>query len=145
VSGLGPAIASRSSQSSVDALTSELSSLNTTIASRASQAAADEILTKIDTCSGGGSGDALLALRRAIERALAQGHCLVSYFLPASVGGHLELVRQIVEESITASQAAGIQVQKALKELARGDAEFAAGAYKDAYLSYSRAYNWLMK
>jgi FG-GAP repeat protein len=145
VSGLGPVIASRSSQSSVDGLTSQLSGLDNTIASRASQATADQILTKVDKCSGGGSDDALEALRRAIESALAQDHCLVSYFLPASVGGHLELVRQIVDESITGAQAAGLDVHKAVRELAHGDAAFAAGAYRDAYEWYAKAYNWLMK
>jgi tetratricopeptide (TPR) repeat protein len=63
-----------------------------------------------------------------------------SFLLPRAFGGVLELVRQIVGESIDASMDAGLDVRNAEAELARGDDLFAAGDYRSAYDSFAKAY-----
>ncbi|MEM9291665.1 MAG: hypothetical protein AAGD01_08290 [Acidobacteriota bacterium] len=71
-----------------------------------------------------------------------KGTAAVSLFqLPASVGGYLELVREIVITTIEANQAAGQSVGSAFKSVAEGDLLFDAGAYRDAYLLYRDAYH----
>jgi FG-GAP repeat protein len=137
------AIASRASQSSVDALAGSLTGIDAPVSSRASQATADAILAQVERC--GGPTEDSVALRRAIERALADGRRIVSFYLPAALHGDLDLVRQIVDELIAAARAAGVDVGKALRELVQGDTAFTAGAYRDAYDAYARAYNWLTK
>ena len=169
LAGVGAAIASRSSQASVDSLASQMSLVNGTVesrasqssvdllagslghldvpmSSRASQATVDAILAKVGSCSGGGPPDDKVELRRDIERALAYGQRVVSFFLPTDRGGHLDLVREVVDDSITNANAVGIPITKALRELAFGD--FLAGVkgdYKEAYDAYARAYAALLK
>ncbi len=85
-----------------------------------------------------------LALRTKIEQNLArhgqQVHLLAIFVLPAQFGGHLELAREIVAETITNMMAAGQRVYFAEEQLAKGDEEFAAGNYKKAYDYFGAAY-----
>jgi hypothetical protein len=88
------------------------------------------------------------ALRSAIEAALVEGnrYNVTWYQTPRAAGGHLELVREIVEETINEAVKAGrpdspgSSINEAQDWLARGDALYAAKAYKDAYESYRTAY-----
>ena len=61
--------------------------------------------------------------RLAIERQLAQGTALVSFILPAALGGRIESVRAIVAEALDRSAAAGADVGQARVLLARGPHE----------------------
>lgn len=66
----------------------------------------------------------------------------VSLFqLPASVGGFLELAREIVVSTIEANRSAGLDVGSASEYAAEGDLRFNAGAYRDAYQLYREAYH----
>jgi hypothetical protein len=82
------------------------------------------------------------ALRLDIEANLstAGGKNIASFLLPSAFGGVLELVRQIVGETIEAAMDAGLKIQNAETELRRGDDLFAAGDYPGAYNSFTRAY-----
>ena len=86
----------------------------------------------------------ILALRTKIEQNLArhgqQVHPLAIFVLPAAFGGHLELAREIVAETISDMMAAGQRVYFAEEQLAKGDEEFAAGNYKKAYDYFGAAY-----
>ncbi len=86
----------------------------------------------------------ILALRTKVEQNLArhgqQVHPLAIFVLPAAFGGHLELAREIVAESISNMMAAGQRVYFAEEQLAKGDDELAAGNYKKAYDYFGAAY-----
>ncbi len=81
-------------------------------------------------------------LRLKIEANLAsEGKKNISSFLlPEAFGGALELVREIVSETIEAAIDAGFDVKHAERELTCGDNLFAAGDYAGAYEAYARAY-----
>jgi hypothetical protein len=90
-----------------------------------------------------------LTVQMAIEKNLLDdGNDVMSLFqLPAEgsdPGGveetGIELVRQIVEEAILNSQAAGLPVYQAHHELAKGDAALDRGDYRGAFASYRKAY-----
>ena len=63
---------------------------------------------------------------------------LALFMTPASKGGHLELVRAIVFETIR--NLTGATIAQANATLASGDALLAAGKYKAAYAAYRKAY-----
>ena len=89
-------------------------------------------------------------LRLQIERNLSQRedpieqartHRVVQFQLPAAVGGRLEFVRQIVDESIQDMLNSGLVISAdAAAQLAAGDAQFLAGNYREAFDAYRRAY-----
>ncbi len=85
-----------------------------------------------------------LFLRMKIENNLArhgqQVHPLGTLILPQAFGGQLELVREIVAETITNMIAAEQKVFFAEAQLVKGNNEFAAGNYKKAYDFYGEAY-----
>ncbi len=85
-----------------------------------------------------------LDLRTKIENNLArhgqQVHSLATFILPQQYGGHLEFVREIVEETITNMISAGQKVFFAEAQMIKGDDEFASGNYKKAYDYYGEAY-----
>ncbi len=83
-----------------------------------------------------------LSVRIAIEHALtANGVDKVSLFqLPEAHGGYLEVVRQVVLETIQRTRAAGQPVFNAQRELDKGNAAFQRGAFKAAYDLYRKAY-----
>jgi hypothetical protein len=91
-------------------------------------------------------GMAALANGLAIEAALAElGSAgnrprVASFQLPASVGGAIELVRDIVADVIDKTRATGEDVHCAPEELERGDDAYAAGRYKVAFDFFRRAY-----
>ena len=65
------------------------------------------------------------------------------FFLPQSAGGHLELVRRIVADTIAMQKKAGITgdtIEKAEMVLTAGDQAYKSGNYKQAYASYRLAY-----
>lgn len=84
----------------------------------------------------------MLTLRIAIERALAepsnQPHAL--FALPAAAGGHLELVGDIVAQTIADLQAAGQTTGNASSFVATATAAIAAGDFVGAYVAYTNAY-----
>ncbi len=69
--------------------------------------------------------------------------CTPSLANPPTQCGYLNLVRTIVKETI--ANVAGPETAKANALLAQGDAEKAAGKYKQAYLTYRKAYKTAAK
>jgi hypothetical protein len=108
------------------------------IGTRASQASVDALSSALGT-----NGD--LGVKLEIERALIDGKRIVSFVLPESVGGHLERVRDIVDELLTDGQAAGFDVTKARAHFAKAETARTAGDYKTAYDEYAAAYQALIK
>src|SRR5947207_2874747 len=87
-----------------------------------------------------GSGNGLV-LRTQIERGRADdGPVLSVFYLHESFGGLLDLVREIVADSITQNQAAGRDVQNAPRLLEAGDAASATSHFREAYDLYQTAY-----
>lgn len=84
-----------------------------------------------------------LALRLRIEADLVRsGNDRVSSFqLPEAVGGFLEVVQQIVFDTIEQRSAAGRNVDLARSSFARGNEAYAALDFKRAYDLYRKAYS----
>ena len=83
-----------------------------------------------------------MLLRLEIEMNLlesAGGH-VTSFLLPADFNGYLEVVRQIVDETIQRNVAAGLDVHGAAAALQTGDNWLALDDYVKAYGQYSKAY-----
>ena len=81
-----------------------------------------------------------LFLRAEIERALLEGTRLAIYYLPADQGGHLELVREIVTETIARVEASGESAYHAPSYLNSAITQHDNGQYKYAFNFYSKAY-----
>jgi len=87
-------------------------------------------------------------LRLQIELNLVHGprYNLAKFQIPESAGGHLELVRSIVAETLQDQRKAGLASQegsplyRAQQELDAGDQAFGQKGYKDAYTHYRLAY-----
>lgn len=81
-------------------------------------------------------------LRQLIEADLfRQANTRIALFqLPASVGGYLEMAGAIVSDTIARRGAAGLNMQKASAEYAKGVAELGRANYKDAYTFFRSAY-----
>jgi hypothetical protein len=60
--------------------------------------------------------------------------------LPEAHGGRIEIVREIVGETISNAVAAGLSIGPANRELAAGDAAYAAQDYRTAFRRYITAY-----
>lgn len=67
-------------------------------------------------------------------------HSIAIFQLPEIFGGYLELVREIVEITITMMKDAGQDIHNANEKLIKGDEKFAAGEYKKAYKEYGKSY-----
>lgn len=88
------------------------------------------------------------SLRSAIEAALVEGdrYNVAWYQTPTAANGRLDLVREIVQETINnaakagAPDFSGTSLDQARAELALGDVYRAANGYKDAYDHYRAAY-----
>jgi archaellum component FlaC len=106
------------------------------------------INTKVDDLAGKLMRFQSDALRSAIEAALVEGdrYNVAWYQTPTNSGGHLDLVRQIVQETINNAASAGApdfsgtSLNLARRELALGDTFRAVNNYKDAYDHYRAAY-----
>lgn len=103
---------------------------------------ANVILSKLDAQHDFLEGFRTLTVRMAIEENLTgNGNGKVSLFqLPGMFGGYLEVVRQIVLETIQGNRAAGQQVYNAQKEFDRGNDALQKGNYKTAFDQYRKAY-----
>ena len=140
-------VSTRASQTNLDGAAAQVSDIDGDVA--AVEAKLDILDGKADDILDGAAdqGEFLLdfqdlALRMLIEANLFRnGNDRVSIFqLPASVGGFLEEVREVVGATIEARLDAGIGIGRAAADLAQGDAAYARGAYKEAYGHYRRAY-----
>lgn len=65
---------------------------------------------------------------------------LAMFQLPSSAGGWLELVKDVVEETLQNRSAAGVNVASARKELTSGVQQHTAGNFKAAYDHFRKAY-----
>jgi len=99
----------------------------------------DDVESKIDNLQD----DVDETMEREIEEQLYLGTSLVSLYLPASMGGRLELVQAVVEKWINQSEAAGFDVTQARKFFNAGIGYFNANNYKDAFDNFSKAYRQL--
>jgi hypothetical protein len=83
-----------------------------------------------------------LWLRMSIEANLTDDEesPLSLFQLPASVGGYLELVRSIVQETLQKRASAGIKVTNATKYFNDGTVKHQAGDFKNAYRLFRKAY-----
>ncbi|MBS1786205.1 MAG: hypothetical protein JST85_00705 [Acidobacteria bacterium] len=85
------------------------------------------------------------ALQFQIESALVQGdrYNMASLQLPRSLGGHLEEVRDVVDQVLQACRKAGMPssvIAQAAQELQVGNESMDAKNYKDAYEHFREAY-----
>jgi hypothetical protein len=82
------------------------------------------------------------ALRLLIEETLAEArvHTIGQFFLPEDQGGKLELVREIVIDTIEKMLVAGEDIYRAEMELMKGDVDAGRGEFKLAFWHYYRAY-----
>ena len=98
------------------------------------------IVTAIDAAKGE-IKDLLLRTQIMADLAEADSATPVAWYLtPSDKGGHLDLVRSIVAETIANIQAASGNTGQAQSFLTQGDAYKAAGNFKAAYASYRRAF-----
>jgi hypothetical protein len=107
----------------------------------------DNDLTTVDTDvkAVGGDGGAVTALQAQdlqaeIESSLAAGIYVGLFETPKAEGGHLELVRTIVQTVINNLAAAGQDTGNAQTLLDYGNNDYAAGLFKRAYSHYMSAY-----
>jgi hypothetical protein len=158
-------VSSRATQSSLDALDTHLTTVNTQVTSEFSAldthvtnvdnhvatefTALDTHLTNVDnhvaaqfsalTTLVTANND--LNIRMHIEEDLAAGNHPAGLFeLPAAQGGYLELTRTIVVDIIQKTLATGQSVGKANSYLASGDQSRTAGKFKSAYALYGQSY-----
>jgi hypothetical protein len=150
-SRLDVTVSSRASQTSVDTLLTNVNTLQNSVTTFHNEFTANSIVvnnkldaanTKLDNLAITVSDQGALNLRIHIEDDLADpgNHPLALFEVPEANGGHLNLVRSIVADTIAKMQATGQGVGNAQAFLAAGDAAKAAGAYKSAYANYGKAY-----
>jgi hypothetical protein len=150
-SRLDVTVSSRASQTSVDTLLTNVNTLQNSVTTFHNEFTANSIVvnnkldsanTKLDNLAITVSDQGALNLRIHIEDDLADpgNHPLALFEVPEANGGHLNLVRSIVADTIAKMHATGQGVGNAQAFLAAGDAAKAAGAYKSAYANYGKAY-----
>lgn len=148
---LDVAVSTRATQTSVNTLLTNVNNLQNSLNVFHSEFTANAIVvnnkldaanTKLDDLAITVSDQGALNLRMHIEDDLADpgNHPLALFEVPEANGGHLNLVRSIVADTIAKMQATGQGVGNAQAFLAAGDAAKAAGAYKGAYANYGKAY-----
>jgi hypothetical protein len=88
-----------------------------------------------------------LTKRLSIEENLlnTSNHIISIFQLPAAYGGHLTLVRSVVDQTIKSMLAAGQRVNNAERDLARGDARVAVGDFAGAFNEFRSAYSQAVK
>jgi hypothetical protein len=87
------------------------------------------------------------AIASGLERNLLNCNLLVSLRLPQSVGGRAEEVRDLFAFRIGQFETVGqapLRLSKAKKQLAEGDADFAAARYRKAYEHWCLGYQFLL-
>ena len=150
-SRLDVTVSSRASQTSVNTLLTNVNNLQNSVTTFHNEFTANSIVvnnkldaanTKLDALAITVSDQGALNLRMHIEHDLADpgNHPMALFEVPEANGGHLNLVRSIVADTIAKMQATGQGVGNAQAFLAAGDADRAAGAYKNAYSNYGKAY-----
>jgi hypothetical protein len=150
-SRLDVAVSTRATQTSVNTLITNVNTLQNSLDVFHNEFTANAIVvnnkldaanTKLDDLAITVSDQGALNLRIHIEADLADpgNHPLALFEVPEANGGHLNLVRSIVADTIAKMQATGQGVGNAQAFLAAGDAARAAGAYKSAYANYGKAY-----
>jgi hypothetical protein len=151
-------ISPRASQATVDALADTLNAVSNGVAALAAaipnngsiaalQAAVTNLSADVAAKSTQVSVDAaaFAATRIAIERALSDGIRVVWFMLPETAGGQLDLVRQIVRDSLAGMQTIGVRAPRAHNDFENGEQAYAAGDYRRAYEWYGSAYQRLQK
>ena len=101
------------------------------------QASIDNLTTIVET-------DDAETLRIEIENALYPCKPLVGFYLPIANGGQLETVRDVVNEGITGSDAAGFNVGGAQNAYNNAVNIMNQGAYRDAFVAFCAAYGQLV-
>ncbi|TVR24937.1 MAG: hypothetical protein EA389_10160 [Ilumatobacter sp.] len=103
---------------------------------------ANTIDDRLDTILSDTADLQALSLRAAIERALADPSqpSIGLFALPAVQGGNLELVADIVTDTLNNHRAAGQGIGNAEATLASANEAYAAGQFSRAYDEYARAY-----
>lgn len=77
---------------------------------------------------------------REIEEALFVKRSLASLYLPAAQGGKLEVIDQLVQDTIARVAASGESTNSAATNLGYAHTSQSLGKFKDAFLQYSIAY-----
>ncbi|MDB6054697.1 MAG: hypothetical protein JWN25_2220 [Verrucomicrobiales bacterium] len=141
-SQLDAKVSTRATQTSVDSANTKLTfGLDTNMLSRASQTSLNIVGTNLNILTTNLDVSVDLLLRSEIERHLADGYKRVAlYYLPASLGGNLEFVRDIVADTIARHASIGITASKATTEMTKATASFNAHDYKGAWDHYQAAY-----
>ena len=148
---LDVAVSTRASQTSVNTLLTNVNNLQTSVTVFHNEFTAnatvvnnklDAANTKLDDLAITVSDQGALNLRMHIEDDLSDpgNHPLALFGVPEANGGHLNLTRSIVADTIAKMQATGQGVGNAAAFLASGDAARAATDYKGAYREYGKAY-----
>jgi hypothetical protein len=148
---LDVAVSTRATQTSVNTLLTNVNTLQNSVTAFNNEFTANSIVvnnkldsanTKLDNLAITVSDQGALNLRIHIEDDLADpgNHPLALFEVPEANGGHLNLVRSIVADTIAKMLATGQGVGNAQSFLAAGDAALAAQAYKVAYANYGKAY-----
>jgi transcriptional regulator of NAD metabolism len=153
LSPLNQAIGQRASQVSVELLQTGVTGLLTSDSAVHSKldALADDLST-LEAAMNANEAKAEafrdLNLRAQIEADLAAGAArerIAQFYLPSSVGGQLDFVRDIVADNIQLHKTAGLGIGKAEAEFAKGGAHQSAQKYRDAYDQYRKAYLELIR
>jgi hypothetical protein len=144
VSGLDVDVSTRASQASVDTLSvlvgsHDTGNLDDAVSTRASQASLDNLGGVIENNNS-------MALRVQIEQQLSNNKKGIStYYLPEAYGGLLELVRDIVGDTLMQNAAAGIPLRKAKDHFQDGELALSISDYKEAFDKYQKAYREVTK
>jgi hypothetical protein len=141
--GVDVPVSTRASQVSVDGVAAGVAIVDSKLGTPQDDIATD-IASLADAFANQGEDLATfqdLSVQLAIEEALQSSSGRISAFqLPSSVGGKLELVREVVSNAIAMNLAAGENVQDALALFGLGDRHFNFQQYKKAYGYYQQAY-----
>jgi len=123
-------------QESVRAARRDLTQAMTVVAGHVSEVSSINTMSLQDSIRAGHED----TLRLEIEKALESGKPYGMLYLPQAHGGQLEIVRNIVIETIQNVVASGETPNGANAKLAAGDGQFTKGHYKRAFQLYSEAY-----
>jgi hypothetical protein len=147
---LNVVVSSRASQSSVDGLASEIGNIE----SKLGDGPGIDIAAELDAITVDLAAQEVdrqayqeLSLRLSIEKMLQPGQTgRISLFqLPRSVGGELEMVREVAASAITMRQDAGLPIHDALHYFSLADGHLNGQRYRAAFTAYRLAYQEAMK